>query len=320
MRGSAVFIYSAFIELCNHLIFAGTVCDRLSSLQFYEEKLYSQNGEDGVLVTLLDIIKVKYSSYVEFGVEDGIECNTRILREHFGFHGLMMDGGHENTAINLHQELITVSNVLNLFQKYHVVRDFDVLSIDVDMFDFWIMAKLLGEGHYRPRIIIVETNPTLCLNIGKIGPNRMKDYSQINSLPLTVIHPNMTDQIAWDLSRYAGANPLSFQLLGKEFGYETIHCERCGVNCFLVLRTELPIECQKDYPLPTVPYPCFGTARTGLAYPGHEIDLLERSAVKVSPQLLQGIKSGTFTVADVEASTISCSSRMDNPSILQRYS
>ena len=52
-------------------------------LNLFEQKIFSQNGEDGITMKLVDTI---YSSdnenkfYVEFGVEDGKECNTRILR------------------------------------------------------------------------------------------------------------------------------------------------------------------------------------------------------------------------------------------------
>ena len=79
----------------------------LANLQHYEEKIYSQNGEDGILIRLLLLIGNKYNSYVEFGAEHGIECNTRILREYFGFQGLLMDGDNENEAINLRKEFIT---------------------------------------------------------------------------------------------------------------------------------------------------------------------------------------------------------------------
>ena len=138
-------------------------------------------------------------------------------------------------------------------------------------------------------------------------------------MPLTVMHPNMTEQTMWDASRYSGANPLSFKQLGKQYGYEMLYCERCGVNCFLVLRSELPQECQKDYPLPTVPYPCFGTARTGLAYPGHEVDPLERNAVRVGPELLSKIASGDFSVSDIEGSMVSCQSNHVSSTFLEEY-
>ena len=278
----------------------------LTNLQQFEEKIYSQNGEDGILIKLLLLIGSKFNTFVEFGVEHGEECNSRILREYFGFQGLMMDGDNENEVINLRKEFITESNVLDLFAKYSVSSSFDVLSLDVDMFDYWILARILG-GAYRPRIIVVETNPTLCVN--KAVTTR--HYSRINALPLTVVHPNMTEQSKWDLSRYAGANPTAFQQLGQQFGYEMVYCERCGVNCFLVLRSEMPQECQSiDFPLPLIPYPCFGTLRTGGAYPGHEYDPLIRDAVVVSQELLTRIVSPNMdtgvTMSDVQASMMSC--------------
>lgn len=293
------------INQCLMRIASNDKCHDLLSLQKFEEKVYSQNGEDGVLVTLLTILGVRNRYYVEFGVESGVECNTRILREHFGFDGLMMDGGNENISSNLRREFITERNVLELFAKYDVPISFDVLSLDIDMFDYWVLARILNEGSFRPRIIIVETNPTLCLN--KIIT--MQEYAYLNSLPLSVIHPNMTDQISWDLSRYAGANPQAFRELGKLYGYEMIYCERCGINCFLVLRSEIPTECQVNiYALPLIPYPCFGTARTGGAYPGHEYDLNQRQAVRISPQLLSGVGSDNLEVSDIEAEMISCKS------------
>jgi hypothetical protein len=293
-------------------------CSQLRNLQLYEEKLYSQNGEDGVLVALLDIIGVQSRFYVEFGVETGIECNSRILREHLGFQGLMMDGDNEDTTINLRKEFITESNIVSLFEKYRVPQSFDVLSVDVDMFDYWILARILGPlGGYRPRIILVETNPTLCLN----KAITMRDFSRVNSLPLTVVHPNMTDQKTWDLSRYAGANPAAFHQLGRIFGYEMVYCERCGVNCFLVLRSELPDDCQQqdDWSIPFVPYPCFGTARTGGAYPGHEYDPLDRPAVQVTAELLSMITDPAgprFAVDDVQAALTRCDANLTTSSWL----
>lgn len=61
--------------------------DRLSNLHYFEDRIYSQNGEDGILLSLLDIIGSKSHFYVEFGVGSGIECNTKILRERLNFTG-----------------------------------------------------------------------------------------------------------------------------------------------------------------------------------------------------------------------------------------
>jgi len=232
-------------------------CTRLVNLQDSEDFTFSQNGEDGLLLGLLDILGLENSSrtYVEFGVESGVQCNTRILRESLGFRGLSMDGGHENMQINLQQEFITESNIVSLFEKYNVPGDVDVLSVDVDMFDFWILSRILQDGRYRPRIIIVETNPTLCVSTYK------REYKRMNSIPLTVAHPTQTNQTVWDGTRYAGANPKAFQQLGSKYGYDMLYCERCGVNCFLVRRDALPSDCRGQFldRLPLVPYPCFST-------------------------------------------------------------
>ena len=84
----------------------------------FEKKIYSQNGEDGVLQKIFTLIGTTNKYYVEFGVEDGRECNTRILRG--SWTGLLMDGGYEDLEINLHQEFITAENVVDLFKKYDV--------------------------------------------------------------------------------------------------------------------------------------------------------------------------------------------------------
>eukprot|EP00960_Hanusia_phi_P039673 753982-Hanusia_phi.AAC.1 len=61
-----------------------------------EERIYSQNGEDGILLTLLGDLGLRNDmrrrlTYVEIGVGDGSECNSRILREQLGARGLMFD-------------------------------------------------------------------------------------------------------------------------------------------------------------------------------------------------------------------------------------
>ena len=213
-----LFIYFFFtaVEYCTSNAFSE--CELLD-LQNFEQKIYSQNAEDGILLKLLESIGPTNNFYVEFGVESGLECNTRVLRELLGFTGLLMDSENENIDINLQKEFITADNILNLFHKYNVPKTFDVLSVDVDMFDWWILLRILRDGMYRPRIIIVETNPTLGL---QNKDTLRSEFSFVNSMPLTVIHPNMTTQNGWDLSSYCGANPSAFQRLGRLFHYDMV--------------------------------------------------------------------------------------------------
>ncbi len=68
----------------------------------YEDRIYSQYGEDGVIHEIFKRIGTTNKYYVEFGVEDGFECNARLLREFYDWDGIMMDGGSSKPQIKLY--------------------------------------------------------------------------------------------------------------------------------------------------------------------------------------------------------------------------
>ena len=121
-------------------------------------KIYSQNDEDGALLQTLRCMGGHGTKeYFEFGSENGMEVNTRILRDIYGWKGHLLDGGNENDEINLHKEFFSPSNIVSLLEKYKASKSLDVLSIDSDYDDFYIMREILLAG-YTPRILIVEFN------------------------------------------------------------------------------------------------------------------------------------------------------------------
>ena len=65
---------------------------------------------------------------------------------------LLMDGGYEDSSINLKKVMFWPDNILELFTEYNVRREFDLLSVDMDSYDWWILEKILIGG-YRPRVI-----------------------------------------------------------------------------------------------------------------------------------------------------------------------
>lgn len=132
--------------------------------------------------------------------------------------------------------------------------------------------------------------------MGDFNPN---EFAAVNSQPLVIVHPNMTTQTYWDLTRYYGANPAAFQKLGKEFGYEMVYCERCGVNCFMILASEIPETCRDYFSIPAIPYPRFGVPN--VTYAGHRIDTNYRQAVRVDDDLLHKLTRNVLTVADIES-------------------
>src|SRR5262249_9149403 len=54
-------------------------------------KVYSQNDEDGIIAEIFRRIGTQRRTFVEFGVETGVECNTaKLLVE--GWRGLWIEG------------------------------------------------------------------------------------------------------------------------------------------------------------------------------------------------------------------------------------
>lgn len=184
-------------------------------LSLFESKVFSQNGEDGITMKLIDLIYNGNNNnkfYVEFGVESGMECNTRILREKYDWNGLQMDGCNQNNSINLRKEFITKENVVELFIKYNVPSNINVLSVDIDFNDFYCLKEILA--NYQCDIIICEYNATHLVNEDKIV---MYDKNG-----------------KWDGTNYFGVSLLSLDKLGKKYKYSLIYCNRNGVNCFLI--------------------------------------------------------------------------------------
>ncbi|HPQ82275.1 MAG TPA: hypothetical protein PL191_00865, partial [Candidatus Saccharimonas sp.] len=129
-----------------------------SNLDSYNRKVFSQNGEDGIIEEIFRRIGTDSKYSVEFGVEDGSECNTRFLIEQRGWDSLRMDGS-DNNPEHIKKEYITPENINKLFKKYNVPKNLDLLSIDIDSNDIYVWKALNTE--YRPRLVIVEYNATI---------------------------------------------------------------------------------------------------------------------------------------------------------------
>lgn len=206
------FFKHIFVAISSFSILFQEVEAKNIDLQPFEKKIFSQNGEDGVTLKILDYIGTTNKYYVEFGVEDGLECNTRVFRENFAWQGLMMDGCFENQAINLQKEFITSDNINQLFEKYNVPSEFDILSIDIDFNDFYVWNAISNK--YKPRIVIIEYNAS-------ISPKH--DW---------VVREDKN--YFWDGTNYAGAGILSYRKLGNSKGYTLVYAEDNGVNLFFV--------------------------------------------------------------------------------------
>lgn len=213
------------------------------ALTQFELRVFSQNGEDGVLAEILRRIGVGERCFVEFGVESGREGNCVYLADVAGWSGLFMDGD-ERFFAGLHQKyraskrvcttlaLVTPENVQELFAKGAVPPEPDVLSIDVDGADYWIWEAI---EDYRPRVVVVEYNSALDPCRRLVQPADLRE--------------------GWDGSDYFGASLGAMRALGERKGYRLAHAELSGVNAFFV-REDLAEGCippVADIPLRGVP-------------------------------------------------------------------
>jgi len=119
-------------------------------------RTYSQYGEDGVLQAIFEAVGTTSKYLVDIGAGDGIKLsNTRVFLER-GWHGARFDVGY---AADVYQERITAENVCDILAKYNVPVELDLLSLDIDGIDWYVLRALLRV--YSPRVFVCEVNPTI---------------------------------------------------------------------------------------------------------------------------------------------------------------
>lgn len=140
---------------------------RITDVRQAEFRVFSQWGEDGIIQFLVNAVPIERRVFVEFGVEDYTEANTRFLLTNNQWSGLVIDGSAENIdyirrdpiywAANLKAEhaFVTKDNINELLAKNGVTGDIGLLSVDVDGNDYWIWDAIDG---ITPRIVVCEYN------------------------------------------------------------------------------------------------------------------------------------------------------------------
>lgn len=195
-----------------------------------EFRIYSQNGEDGILLYLFSKIGSRDRRFIEFGA-GGKTSNTENLIRNFGWNGLLIDCdkteierlGHYYCNLpmvgagrvkTVHARL-TAENVNEVFLTNDMKGEIDLLSIDVDGNDFWIWKAI---DVIQPRVAVVEYNASL-------GPHQSLTITYNPTHSKTDFHP-----LGW----YHGASLTALTKLAKDKGYTLIACESSGVNAFFV--------------------------------------------------------------------------------------
>ena len=179
---------------------------RRDGLIKYASNNTSQNGEDGVIKRLFELLPFSKKRYcVDVGAWDGVHLsNTYSLlvgvddnKQHNNqseWSGVLIEADQQRfqELKKLHDGFGNIcvcaevscdpcspKSLLSILKRDapDLPQNFDLLSIDVDGMDYWVMANVLGlsspensTDSYRPNVICVEFNPTMPTDLVYVQP------------------------------------------------------------------------------------------------------------------------------------------------------
>jgi hypothetical protein len=196
-------------------------------LNDHEFKVYSQWGEDGIINYLKRNVEIKNNIFVEFGVGNYLEANTRFLLVNKNWSGLVIEADAANVSFikadplywrqNLKVDcaFITKDNINEILKRNGVVGEIGLLSIDIDGNDYWVWREI---EVISPRIVVIEYNY-------RFGADKAV------TIPYDA---NFVRQKAHYSMIYFGASLKALVNLGKKKGYSFVGCNSNGLNAFLV--------------------------------------------------------------------------------------
>ena len=202
------------------------------NIQDAEFKVFSQFGEDGIIQYLIHNVAPLSHTFIEFGVEDYREANTRFLLINDNWQGLVIDGSvpnveaikqdgiywqHDLTAV---QQFITAENINATIRGAGFTGEIGILSIDIDGNDYWVWEAI---DVVSPAIIIVEYNSVF-------GRERAVTIPYDPSFNRTKAHPS---------NLYFGCSLRALDLLAGRKGYIFVGSNSAGNSAYFVRRDKV---------------------------------------------------------------------------------
>jgi hypothetical protein len=202
-----------------------TLAERYSqvgNLTSYEFRVFSQNGEDGVIAEIVRRVGNEFPKvFVEFGAAMGRAGNCVFLADALGWEGLFIEPATTDFAILQDRyaytdrvrtvcEFVGPENIDSLVADAGLTK-VGVMSIDIDGNDFYVWEAL----KIRPVLIVVEYN---------------------GCIPLKEILVQPFSNLPWDGSNYFGSSLGALKELAARKNYVFVHSELTGVNAFFVAK------------------------------------------------------------------------------------
>lgn len=218
----------------------------LKSLHEAEFKVFSQWGDDGIIQYLIHLLDIRPHCFIEFGVENYHESNTRFLLMHDNWEGLVIDSDHRNIlhiqnseyywrhALTAVCDFVHRDNVNRIFEQHGFVGDLGILSIDIDGNDYWIWDAITV---VNPQLVIVEYNSV---------------FGATHAITIPY-DPEFHRTRAHHSNLYFGASLEAMLQLGEAKGYAFIGTNSAGNNAYFVRRDKLgplhPLSVDEGYTL-----------------------------------------------------------------------
>ncbi len=196
-----------------------------------EVKVFSQCGEDGILLHILSKIGAETRTAVEVGA-GGYSSNIANLVVTFGWHGVFIDANPQDLKLletwtlngrpernplsyKLREAWITRDNINAVILEETGGKALDVLSIDIDGNDYWIWEAL---DAVKPRIVVVEYNAIF-------GDDRACSTPYSPDFSRDSFHPS---------GKICGASLPALEKLGRRKGYRLVCCDSWGINAIFM--------------------------------------------------------------------------------------
>lgn len=213
----------------------------ISCLGDVEFSVFSQWGDDGIIQWLISNLELPNKTFIEFGVANYRESNTRFLMMNNNWSGFVMDGAESNVAqiinseyywrynLSLKTAFIDIENINSLLLLSKFEKEVGILHIDLDGNDYWIWKEI---NVISPIIVILEYNSVF-------GIDR----------PITIPYDkNFYRTHAHYSNLYAGASLRALHQLSADKGYAFIGCNSAGNNAYFVRKDKLN-DCVREVPL-----------------------------------------------------------------------
>ena len=150
------------------------------NLNQVEYKVFSQNGEDGIIDFLLNQLNIQNPKFLEIGVGNYKESNTRYIFMKSPNKGMIIDNVKNlKQEVSKHvklwkgdltiiEETITSDNICDILRINNFQNNLDLFSLDIDGIDYWVMKELPDN---LSKIVITEYNATFGANLEITVPN-----------------------------------------------------------------------------------------------------------------------------------------------------